>query len=324
MSRIAVWSLIAAPLLLAATTGCGSTSDGGGDGRPTIVATTSILGDVVGEVVGDQAEVVTLMPAGTDPHEFQPSARQADQLRTAEVVVANGGGLEAGLVDVLEAAAADGTPVFEALDAVDPLPAEEAAHDEQDGEGDDHDGHDHGDLDPHFFTDPARMGQAVAGLEAFLADEVDGLDAAALRSSADAYRAELDQVVAEGTEALADVPDERRVLVTDHDVFAYHADPFDLEVVGTVIPTGSTADGADARALAELADVIEAEGVPAIFTGSSTDPTLAETLADEVGDDVAVVELYSESLGEPGTDGATYLDAVRTNVERIADALGGS
>ena len=74
----------------------------------------------------------------------------------------------------------------------------------------------------------------------------------------------------------------------------------------------------------ELADVIRQEDVPAIFTGTSTSPALAETLADEVGGDVAVVELYTGSLGEPGSDGATYLDATRSNLDRIAAALGGS
>ncbi|MCB0963550.1 MAG: zinc ABC transporter substrate-binding protein [Acidimicrobiales bacterium] len=322
MSRTPVWSLIAAPLLLAGVaTGCGSSSDGAADGRPTIVVTTSILGDVVGEVVGDQAEVVTLMPAGTDPHEFQASAQQANQLRTADVVVANGGGLEAGLVDVLDATAQDGIPVFEALDHVDTLAAGDD-HGDEDHAADD--GHDHGDVDPHFFTDPGRMAQAVDAMSGFIVDEADGVDAEAIRSNADAYRAELDQVVADGDAALADIPADRRVLVTDHEVFSYLADRFDLEVVGTVIPSTSTADGADARALAELADVIRQEDVPAIFTGTSTSPALAETLADEVGGDVAVVELYTGSLGEPGSDGATYLDATRSNLDRIAAALGGS
>lgn len=322
MSRTPVWSLIAAPLLLAGVaTACGSSSDGAGDGRPTIVVTTSILGDVVGEVVGDQAEVVTLMPAGTDPHEFQASAQQANQLRTADVVVANGGGLEAGLVDVLDATAQDGVPVFEALDHVDTLAAGDDHGDEDHAEDD---GHDHGDVDPHFFTDPARMAQAVDAMSEFIVDEADGVDAEAIRADADAYRAELDQVVADGAAALADIPADRRVLVTDHEVFSYLADRFDLEVVGTVIPSTSTADGADARALAELADVIAEQDVPAIFTGIGTNPTLAETLADEVGGDVAVVELYTGSLGEPGSDGATYLDAMRTDLDRIAAALGGS
>lgn len=322
MSRTPVWSLIAAPLLLAGVaTACGSSSDGAGDGRPTIVVTTSILGDVVGEVVGDQAEVVTLMPAGTDPHEFQASAQQANQLRTADVVVANGGGLEAGLVDVLDATAQDGVPVFEALDHVDTLAAGDDHGDEDHAEDD---GHDHGDVDPHFFTDPARMAQAVDAMSEFIVDEADGVDAEAIRADADAYRAELDQVVADGAAALADIPADRRVLVTDHEVFSYLADRFDLEVVGTVIPSTSTADGADARALAELADVIAEQDVPAIFTGIGTNPALAETLADEVGGDVAVVELYTGSLGEPGSDGATYLDAMRTDLDRIAAALGGS
>ncbi len=116
------------------------------------------------------------------------------------------------------------------------------------------------------------------------------------------------------------IPAERRVLVTNHEVFGYFADRYGFEVVGVVIPGGSTTDAASAGELAELAEVIEAEGVPAIFADTSSPDELINTLAEEVGS-IEVVELYSESLGEPGTDGATYLEMVQTNAERISAAL---
>jgi zinc/manganese transport system substrate-binding protein len=88
-----------------------------------------------------------------------------------------------------------------------------------------------------------------------------------------------------------------------------------------VIPSGSTADGASARQLAQLAELVRDEGVPAIFADTSSSDKLARALADEVGADVEVVELFSESLGDESSDGATYVEMVRTNAERIVGAL---
>ena len=177
-------------------------------------------------------------------------------------------------------------------------------------------------MDPHFFTDPARMADASAAIVRFLAANVEGLDAAALEANAASYIAELDAIDTDIADQLASIPAGRRVLVTNHEVFGYFADRYDFEVIGTVVPSGTTVDGASAQALADLAAVIEDEGVPAIFADTSSSDELATTLAEEVGD-INVIELFSESLGPDDSDGATYLDMVRANAQRIADALAG-
>src|SRR5690606_12055858 len=118
-------------------------------------------------------------------------------------------------------------------------------------------------------------------------------------------------------DTLAVVPPERRKLVTNHDVLAYFADRYGFEVIGAVIPTTTTQSAASAAQIDRLAAIVAAEGVPAVFTDTSSPDDLAATLADEVGD-VAVVELYSESLGEPGSGADTYAGMVRTNAARIA------
>ncbi|MGI9612178.1 MAG: metal ABC transporter solute-binding protein, Zn/Mn family [Acidimicrobiales bacterium] len=381
--------------------------------------TTSILGDVVGELVGDQAQVITIMPAGADPHEFQASAQEVDQLLAADALVVNGSGFEEGLLDVIESAVAEGVPTFEATSAVETLEfgagghghddeeghsdeeahadeeeghKDEEGHSEEDGHSDDeeghseeeghedeegrseeeghsdeeeghedeeghsdeevhadeeeghddeeahsdeeeahededvhedeegHDEHDHEGVDPHFFTDPARMMDAVRGISSFLEAEVSGLDEEALDAAVDDYIARLEALDGEVEELVAAIPEAQRVLVTNHEVFAYFADRYGFEVIGAVIPSGTTGDSASAGELAELAEIIEAEGVPAIFSDTSSSSSLVDTLAAEVGD-VAVVELYTESLGEPGSEGGTYLDMVRTNATRISDAL---
>lgn len=287
---------------LLAVSGCG----GGGsqESGPSIVVTTNILGDVVRNLVGEEVDVEVLMPAGTDPHDFAPSAQQVAALREADVVVANGLGFEAGLTDTIQAAAEDGVTVVTASDAVDVLPLT---------------GDEGG--DPHFFTDPRRMHAAAAHVAEALAEHVDGLGSPAFDERVARYLAALDDLDAEVAGILDAVPEGRRTLVTNHEVFAYLADRYGFEVLGTVVPGGSTLAEPSAADLADLSADIATASVPAVFAETSSPARLAETLASE-GTDVSVVELYSESLGEPGSDGATYLDMVRTNARRIAAALG--
>jgi zinc/manganese transport system substrate-binding protein len=146
------------------------------------------------------------------------------------------------------------------------------------------------------------------------------MDAEALDSSVTAYVGELNALDAEIVELVEAIPAGRRVMVTDHEVFGYFADRYGFEVIGAVIPSGSTSDAASAGDLAELAHLIEDEGVPAIFANETSSNQLVETLSAEVGD-VEVVTLYSESLGEAGSEGGTYLDMVRANATRISAAL---
>ena len=315
--------------------------------RPTIVATTSILGDVVANVVGDLATVEVLMPPGADPHDFEPSAQQAAELREADLIVANGLMLEEGLAGPIEAAEADGVPVIEIAPAVDPIPSPEGeghndaegddhshgegeehgdakdddhSHGEGEEHGDDDHAHDHGDEDPHVWHDPLRMAVAAQVIAEGTA-EATGLDAATLSAQADAYAAELEALDAELVAAYGAIPAECRKLVTDHDAFGYLAARYDFEIVGTIIPSGSELAEPSASDLADLAATISAELVPAIFSESIFPTDLAEALAREVGDDVALVTLYSDSLGEAGSGADTYVSLMRTNAERITAAL---
>ncbi len=164
------------------------------------------------------------------------------------------------------------------------------------------------------------MAIAAEGIADFLIDNVEGIDAEVVRANADAYIGELNALDSDVAATFAAMSDDERVLVTNHEVFGYFADRYDFEVVGTVIPSGSTADGANAQVLAELTEIIEHEGVPAIFGDTSSSDELIQTLADEVGE-VEVIELFSESLGDSDSDGATYIEMVRTNADRIAGAL---
>lgn len=295
-------AVIAGTLSAGALAACSAS----GSDRPLVAVTTNILGDVVGELVGREAEVLTLMPPGADPHSFEISARTAADLRHAELIVANGLGLEEGLTAHVDAAESDGVPSFLAGDHLDVL---EYA-----------DGDSAGEPDSHFWTDPARMIDVVTALGDRLAD-IEGVDPDAIAGHTAAYLAELEALDADMTETFAAIPTERRALVTNHHVFGYLADRFDFRVIGAVIPSGTTLAAPSASDLRDLVAAIDEGGVSTIFADSSQPDRLVQVLADEADRDVDVVELVTESLTEPDGAAPTYLDLMRGNTERIATGL---
>jgi len=297
--------------LMAVSAACDS--DPSNDDVVNVVATTTILGDVVRNVVGDAAEVEVLMPVGVDPHDFQPSSQQVAAIQRADLVVVNGLGLEEGLLDVLDAAASDGVRVWEVGLDIDPLSFGVTA------EGDQHDDHGDGDLDPHFWLDPRRVARAALLLGDQLSEVAPDSDWVA---AADRYGAELVAVDEGSIAALSVIASSDRKLVTNHRSFGYFADRYGFEVVGTVIPGGASLANPSSAELASLVGAIERERVPAIFTENVEPDVLATAVAAEVGYDVAVVELYTGSLGEPGSDGDTLIKMLESNVARMAEALG--
>ncbi len=280
----------------------------GGEDRPgSVVVTTNILGDITREIVGDRAEVTVLMPPGADPHSFAVSAREAATLEHADLVVANGLGLEEGVARHVEAAEETGVATVSVAEHVDPL---------------DYSGGDsRGRPDPHFWTDPARVRAAVDVIAEQVVDHVGGIDAEAVRANARRYGQQLADLDSWMSERFAEIPADRRTLVTNHHVFGYLAARYDFDVVGTVVPSGTTLASPSPADLAELADTIRAAGVPAIFTDSSQPDRLARVLADHVGVRVAVMPLFSESLTGPGGGAATYLELMRANTDAIVSGL---
>ena len=254
MRRFPPRSLLAlVPLSLVGLTACGS--DDTTSGRPTVVTTTAILGAVVSDVVGDAAEVVVLVPNGVDPHDWEPSAQDIESLNQADLVVANGLDLEEKLVEALDAAESSGTRVFHATDHIEPL------------EG-----------DPHFWTDPLAMAAVVAALGDELAAV--GVD---VSDRVDRVITDLKDVDGVITQLLSSLPEDRRVLVTGHDSLGYFAEHFGFTLVGSIIPSLSSAADVTAQNLSELKAAIDETGAPVIFTELGTPTDVADALADETG-----------------------------------------
>lgn len=310
-------TLAATTLASLALTACSTDDEDstGGDnaGGASVVATTTPLGSVTAQIAEcAEGEATTLMPVGADPHDFSASSAQIADLATADLVVANGLGLEGGLDATLTQAEEDGVEVLHVAEGVDPLPfGEEESHD-------DHEGHDHGDLDPHFWLDAARMASAAELIGARVA-EVSGDQAWA--DCGTEVGSELTALDEELRETLAAVPEDRRTIVTDHDAFGYFTEAYDFDSAGVVVPGGSTEAEPSSQELAALAGAITDEGVPAIFSNTAVNPGLVDALAAEVGDDITVVPLYVGSTGEEGSPAGDYQGMMRENARLIVDAL---
>ena len=292
-------------------------------GTVSVVATTTILGDVANNIVacaGGTVEV--LMPIGADAHDFSASSDQVASMINADLVISNGLDLESGLIDSLENAAIDGANVFEIAPLINPIEFGAGMHDE---EGDAHsdeegDAHDHADLDPHFWFDMNRMADAAQLMGAELTQITGDL---AYTTCADTTATQIQAAESDVREILESVPVENRILVTDHDALGYLADLYGYEIAGTVIPAGTTLASPSSADLAELVATIDAEGVTAIFANTAEPSALAEAVATETGADISVIPLYVGSLGAPDSPAATYIDMMRTNAQLIAQGLQG-
>ena len=291
----------------------------------TVVATTTMLGSVAEQIAAcadTGSTVTTLMPIGADPHDFSPSSAQVAAMVQADVVVANGLGLEAGLDDALENAASDGATVLEVAELVDPIPFGEHGDDHADEHSDDHSDdeikeEDHGDEDPHFWFDMNRMASVAQIIGNELATSGGQVYADCGAQVAEEIRA----AEAEVRAALESVPADQRILVTDHDALGYLADVYGYEIAGTVIPAGTTLAEPSSADLAELVEVMQQEGVQVVFTNTADPSALSDAVAAEVGGDVQVVNLYVGSLGGPDSGAEDYLSMMRTNADLISSAL---
>ncbi len=298
--------LVSSLLLTLTVAACNSDGKTGDEGI-LIVATTSILGDIAANVAGDEAGVEVLIPIGFDSHDFQPSAQQASLIGGADLVVANGLGLEQGMQDVLESAANDGTTVIEVAPLVDPIPF--TAH-EEDAE--------HDSEDPHFWMDPIRVGDAAVAIAAELTGlHPDGSWVDRAQGYADEMTATDESIMA----LLSAVPEGSRRMVTNHEAFGYFAARYGFEVIGVVIPGGSTLAAPSSAELAELVALMEREDIRVIFAETSQPTILAEAVAAELDDEVQVVELFTESLGPSGSGAETISEMLITNAERMAAAF---
>ena len=323
--------------------GCGDSDGGPGGGGVAVVATTTIAGDLVRNVGGERVEVDTLVPPGADPHGHEPRPSDAVAISEANLVVKSGGDLDEWLDELIENAGGDAAEVT-LLDSVETIEgghaheegeahedgerhAEEGAHAEGDAHAEEgahaeDEAHADGDeIDPHWWQDPRNAILAVEAIRDALADADPG-GRRAYERNARAYIAELRALDDEIERCMQRVPSDERKLVTTHDSLGYFAERYDVEVVGSVIPSLSTQAQPSAKDVDALVEQIEDEGVEAIFPEAAVSQRLERAISRESGAEVGD-ELWTDSLGDEGSGAETYLDAMRANAAALAEGMSG-
>ncbi len=289
------------------------------NGEPLqVVASTSIIGDVVAQVGGDAITLTTLMAAGQDPHSYQPGAQELTAVAQANVIFVNGWNLEESLVHDLETIGED-VPVVAISANIEPLILGEDNHD---AELEAEEEHDHGGADPHVWFDIQNVVQWTENLSQVLA-ALDPANASTYQENAAAYTAKLAALESDVKAQLATLPPENRVLVTNHDSFGYFASAYDFEILGTVVPGNSTIAEPSATDLTALIGLMAEHGLCTIFTETTVSDNLSQTVAAELNncDEVQVVPLYTGAVGPAGSGAESYIDMFGTNVEAIVTGL---
>lgn len=301
---------IAALTLVLILAGCNGASEASGDSKLSVVTTTGMIGDAAKEIGGDLLEVTTLMGPGVDPHLYKASAGDVGRLNQADLVLYNGLHLEAAMADVLgESRTLNAVAVAENIDEGDLLrPAEFG-----------------GQFDPHVWFDVSLWSKAAERVRDALV-ELDEDNAETYRNNAETYLADLAELHEYVKEQALKIPEERRVIITAHDAFNYFGRAYGLEVRGLL--GISTAAEAGTRDISALATFIAERQIPAVFVETSVSSRSIDAVRAAVrsnGFEVKIGgELFSDAMGDAGTEEGTYQGMVRHNIDTIVEALGAS
>jgi zinc/manganese transport system substrate-binding protein len=284
------------------------------DAPLSVVASFSILGDMVARVGGERIATTVLVGPDGDAHVYQPTPADARAVAGADLVFVNGLGFE-GWIDRLIAASGYKGPVVAAAAGVKLLEIEEE-HGHGHSHGHAH-GHDHGEVDPHAWQSLPNAAIYVKTIANALA-EADPQGTPVYFANRDAYLAQITALEAEVAAAVAALPPERRVVVTSHDAFGYFERDHGLRFLA---PQGvSTEAEASAADVAKLIEQIRAELIPAVFVETIADPRLLEQIRRETGAAIGGA-LYSDALSGPDGPAPSYLDLIRHNIATLAAAL---
>ena len=263
-----------------------------------VVASFSILGDMVEQVVGDHAKVTTIVGPDADAHVYQPSVADARAVAEADVIFVNGLGFET-WSDTLIAESGTKADVFVSTKGVTPVLVD-------------------GETDPHAWN---ALTNGVIYVENIAAAMSEALPAHAdeFKANAAAYIADLQALDAETNEKLAALPADRRTVVTAHDAFGYLADAYGLTFLA---PVGiDTEAEPSAKDLATLIKQLKADGAAALFVENITSPALIQQISDETGIKVGG-RLFSDALSERGGPATSYLAMFQHNLGALLEALG--
>jgi zinc/manganese transport system substrate-binding protein len=307
--------------------------------RLPVVASFSILGDMVAQIGGDRIDLTTLVGPDADAHMFQPAPADARALSQAGLVVMNGLDFDTWMIRLIEAGGYKG-PVVTTAEGIEAIAfgddqddhghdddhkhdhgkkdAHGHAHDH--GKKDDHAGHDHGAFDPHAWQD-VRLAMTYARNIAAGLEAADPAGAQTYRAGLETYLAELDALDAEIRTTLSAIPPERRRVVTAHDSFGYFARAYGVEFLS--LQGLSTNSEASARDVAAMIRQIKDQGITAVFVENVSDDRLLQQITSETGASIGGT-LFSDALSMPVGPAPTYAAMMRHNAQQLLTALSGT
>lgn len=296
LTRSIIAFAVASTILVAA---CGpAASSPSGAAALKVVATTTVFADIVRNVAGDRATVISIIPAGAGPEDYEPKPDDARKLADADLIVSNGVGLDDFLDQLIDAAGEGAAPRLVLGEGIPTITVD-------------------GEPNPHFWLDPNLVAtHYVPAISAALA-KADPAGAGTFASNATTYVAMVEAMDAANKAKIETIPVENRKLVTFHDAFPYFAAHYGFEVIGVIL--ANVGQEPTASELAALVEKVRAAHVRAVFSEAQFSPELAKTLAEEAGITTVVTTLYNDTVGPPPTD--TYLKMMEWNVNEIVQAL---
>lgn len=279
-----------------------------GECPPRVVATTSIVGDIVRVIGGAEIDLTVLLGSGIDPHTFEPSPRDATAVARADILFINGAGLETFIAPLL--GANQGT-IGVLVNLCRDLPLLD--HKEEAEEN-----HHHSEEDPHVWFDPTLVSRWAGTIACALSERAPE-HRALFEERAKAYQKELAALDEWLQSEAAKIPASQRRFVTDHDEFSYFAARYKFEITGALLPNVSTASETSARDLAALENRIRDSKTRVLVIGYGVNPSLAQRVAKDTG--LRLVVLYTGALSADDGPAATYLDFMRYNARSLFTAL---
>lgn len=279
-------------------------SNSADDDKPDVVATSTIIADLTKNIGGDEIDLTSILQPGTDPHVYEPVPRDTIYLESAELILYNGYNLEPGLIKLIKAAGvkADKLAVGEVAE---PLQLDKGRKQTV--------------PDPHIWGDvenAIKMSTAIRDALIKLSPE----DKEEFTENAEELINKLRQLDNSITQQIATIPKEKRKLITTHDAFQYYGRAYDIPIAGTLIGI-STEEQPSAQTVKKLVEEVKKTGVKAIFAETTINPALIKTVAQEANVKLARNELYSDSIGAPGSEGDSYIKMMQANTRTIVEAL---
>ena len=298
-TRLGLIKALALATVIAA--GCGSTAaspTGAGGAALDVVATTTVFADIIRNIAGDRATVVSIIPAGVGPEDYEPKPDDAKKLLGADLIVSNGVGLDDFLDKLVTAAGEGGATRLVLGDGIPTIMVD-------------------GEANPHFWLDPSLVSDHYVPAIAAALTKLDPTGAATFQANAAAYTTQLQALDEANKTKIETIPASNRKLVTFHDAFPYFAAHYGFEVIGVIL--ANVGQEPSASDLAALVQKVKAAHVKAVFSEAQFSPKLAQTLAEEAGITSVVTTLYNDTVGPPPND--TYLKMMAWNVDQIVLSL---